>query len=103
MGIETALIVGGIVLAAGMAIFMPRQDPAANDQMNPATIDSFKVNQTAEGAVVPLIAGRVRITTNIMWYGNLLSEEVMGETSGGGKGGGGGSSSSYCEYALKSN
>lgn len=44
--------------------------------MAPATIDSFSISMCEEGAVVPLIFGRVRTNGNILWYGNLTSEEV---------------------------
>ena len=55
--------------------------------MAPASLDSFNITQASEGSVIPVVYGRIRLPGNIIWYGNLETEEV--ESEGGGKGGGG--------------
>lgn len=86
MGLETILAIGAIAIAAGTAAYAIISSPDANqDGMNPASLDEFRVTQAKEGSVVPLVYGRVRVTGNIMWYGDLRTEEV--EAPGGGKGG----------------
>jgi hypothetical protein len=76
-----AVIVGGLILATLLS-----KGPETSD-MSPATLDSFQVTQAKEGSVIPLVFGEVRLNTNLLWYGNLRSEEVKEEV--GGKGGGG--------------
>lgn len=42
--------------------------------MQPNSFDSFQITKVQEGAVVTEILGRVRLTGNLVWYGNLRSE-----------------------------
>ena len=77
-----AALVAGVVLAATMK-------PPSGDgsDMQPNGLDSFQMNQNSEGQVVPMIWGKVRMTTNILWYGNLRSEAVYEKSGGKGFGG----------------
>lgn len=76
-----AVIIGGLILATLLS-----KGPETSD-MSPATLDSFQVTQAKEGSIIPLTFGTVRINTNLLWYGNLKTEEV--KEAVGGKGGGG--------------
>jgi len=76
--VAAVVIIGGLVLASVLA---KGQQP----DMSPASTDDLNITQASEGAVVPIVYGRVRITGNIIWYGNLKSKEVKEKS--GGKGG----------------
>lgn len=51
--------------------------------MKPASLSDFTYTQANEGAPVPLIGGTVKIAGNIIWYGNLVTEEQTQKVSGG--------------------
>lgn len=78
-------IVGAIVVGVIAAFLFRPKSPSMD--MAPASLDSFNITQASEGSVIPVIYGRIRLPGNIIWYGNLETEEV--ESEGGGKGGGG--------------
>ena len=86
MGSILGWVAAGVGLVLGL-LFMPKSQKAKSSNMAPASIDSFSVSSTDEGAVVPLVLGRVRINTNILFYGNLHTEPVYDKVKGG-KGGG---------------
>ena len=86
IGFIAALVVGAIV--GGIVIASMSKGQVQGDEMAPATLDSFQVTQVTEGSIVPLIYGRVRTNSNLIWFGNLQSEEIT-ESIQGGKGGGG--------------
>jgi len=67
--------------------FLP--SPQANQaNMKPASLSDFSVTQCREGSPIPLVYGQVKIPSTIIWYGNLVVQEMTQEVSGG-KGGGG--------------
>lgn len=76
----------GVGLLVGF-LFMPKAPKAKGANMSPASLDSFSVSNTEEGATVPLVFGTVRINSNILFYGNLRTEPVYEKVKGG-KGGG---------------
>lgn len=80
MGIVLGLIAAGAVVTAALVYFFARGE---QPDMSPATIDDLNVTQATEGSVVPIVYGRVRITGNIIWYGNLLSREQSESSKGG--------------------
>jgi hypothetical protein len=84
------LIVALVSLAAGLYIASMQKQQVQQQDMSPNTLESFKTNTSNEGAVVPMIFGTVRISANYLWWGNLITEEVIEEVETGGKGGGGG-------------
>jgi hypothetical protein len=65
--IAVAVIVGGALLATMFA-----GKGGSQPDMAPNSIDDMSITQAAEGSVVPIVYGRVRITGNIIWYDNLL-------------------------------
>jgi hypothetical protein len=83
MGFGIALLVG--VVVAGVMIATMRNMQPSQDQMKPQGLDSFQMTQNSEGQVVPMVWGKVRLTTNLLWYGNLETQPVY--SKGGGKGG----------------
>lgn len=87
-----ALLVVAIAGAVVAAIYWGRQKNDSND-MKPLGLGDFSVTQCQEGSAFPLLWGTKKITSNILWYGNLVSEEQYQET--GGKGGGDDTVSGY--------
>jgi len=84
------LIVAIVILAAGLYMASMNRPDTEQQDMSPNTLESFKATTNQEGAVVPLVFGKSRISANLMWYGNLETEEVVEQVESGGKGGGGG-------------
>jgi hypothetical protein len=84
------LVVAAVALAAGLYIASMNRPKVQQQDMSPNTIDSFKTTTSNEGSVVPMVWGYVRISSNLLWYGNLETIEVIEEVETGGKGGGGG-------------
>jgi len=78
-----ASLVAGVVLAVTM-----KPPSGAGTDLKPYDLDSFQVNQTSEGQAVPKFWGKVRLTTNIIWYGNLETEAVFERAGGKGMFGG---------------
>ncbi len=79
------IIVGVTMMAGlGVALGMYAAKKAAKTDMAPASLDDFNVTTAQEGAVVPVIYGRRRVSGNIIWYGNL--EAVAHTQTAGGKG-----------------
>jgi hypothetical protein len=87
-----AIIIGGLILATLLA------SKAQGTDMSPQGLDSFQITSSEEGKVIPLVFGKVRLNTNMLWYGNLKSKEVKEEV--GGKGGGSQEQSVGFDYWL---
>lgn len=96
MGFGIALVVG-VIVAVVLASQMKKNQPDS-EKMNPQGLDAFQMNQNQEGIAVPFVRGKVRITTNILWYGNLESQPVYQKTGGKGFGGGGKQIQGYDYY-----
>ena len=96
MGVGLGLAIGALVVGV-IAALMFRPSMEGQD-MSPATLESFQITTTDEGSVVPWVAGRCRIKTNLLWYGNLRSEAITEEA--GGKGGGGGDVTTGYRYWM---
>jgi hypothetical protein len=79
--VAAAVIIGGVILGAVLASKSGQQT-----DMSPASFEDLNITQASEGSVVPIVYGRVRLTGNIIWYGNLKSKAI--KESSGGKGGG---------------
>lgn len=73
-----ALVIGAIIVS--------QMKPPGGQDMSPASLDSFAITRAQEGHCVPFITGTVRQTGNILWYGNLATEEVVQEVGGKGSG-----------------
>lgn len=96
MGFGIALAVG-VIAAAVLVATLPKNQPE-NQKMQPQGLDSFKMNQAQEGAVAPWVRGKVRLTTNLLWYGNLESKPVYQKTGGKGFPSGGKQIAGYDYY-----
>lgn len=94
IGAAAYWIAAAVVVACTAVMVFYRPDTAGinSDDMSPANLDSFSITSASEGSCVAKVYGRVRLSGNILWYGNLVSEEVYQEVDTGGKGGGGGGS-----------
>jgi hypothetical protein len=90
MGIS--LIWAGVALLAGLAIASLLRPKPQQTDMSPNTLEAFKTTSNSEGTVVPVVFGKVRISSNLLWYGNLVTVEVTQEVETGKKGGGKGGS-----------
>jgi len=80
--VAVAVIIGGAALAYMFAGKGGGQQP----DMSPSTMDDMDITQAAEGSVVPVVYGRVRLAGNIIWYENLntVAETQEVETGKGG-------------------
>lgn len=56
-------------------------------------VGAFRVQQSAQGLVIPLLWGTNRVTGNMLWYGDFEARKVKTTTSSGGRGGKGGGGS----------
>lgn len=80
-----ALVVGGI---SQMLFAPPRpDDPPEKPENKPSYLFSGPVNTTAQGQAVPVLYGKLRVGSAVI-YGSIKSEDY---TAGGGLGGSGGS------------
>lgn len=77
-----------IVIAAALFAYFAFKGAPNQENMRPEGLDAFRVTYNQEGMPIPLHWGIVRMPGNLMWYGNLETEEVKEDV--GGKGGGGG-------------
>jgi len=86
MGIAIAIGLSIVaVLSVGYGMYTVSQmkgiTPTVTN-MQPNSVDSFQVTKVTEGIVVPAIYGRVRVSGNILWYGNLVAiENYSSQTS----------------------
>ncbi|WP_114154651.1 phage tail protein [Chromobacterium haemolyticum] len=53
-------------------------------------VSSLRMQTSAYGRAIPLIYGKSRVASNVIWYGDFISIERRSTQSAGGKGGGGG-------------
>ena len=93
--------VGVLIVAAivGAIIYAATGKQTNPNKMEPLGLDKFQVTQSNEGECIPLVWGTVKITSNILWYGNLISQEIHAENPGG-KGMGGQSPTTGYTYYL---
>ena len=97
MGVDPVSIVVGIgmmVLSYALSYFV--FDKKVESNINPSTIDDFSITRASEGTVIPVVLGTVKISGNILHFGNL--QVVEQETSSGGKGGGDDVTTGYHNY-----
>ena len=98
MGFGVSLLVGVIATVVIGALMKGKM--TQGDKMQPQGLDAFQMNQNSEGQVAPFVRGKVRLTTNILWYGNLESQAVYQKTGGKGMGMGGGKTIAGYDYFL---
>lgn len=70
-------LIGSLVLYAGvyflsMWLFKPK---IKSPNVKASGLDDFHMTRAAEGSVIPWVFGRVKITGNIVWYGDLVVEK----------------------------
>jgi hypothetical protein len=85
-GFEFA-IAAAVFVATAVLSYVLYKPNIAQPSMKASGLEDFNITRASEGAVYPVVFGRVKITGNIVWYGNLLVKEQ--EEESGGKGGGG--------------
>lgn len=87
--IFTGSIIAGLVMT-GLTLLMGLFAPKPKmPQMKPASLADFQVSQANEAQPIPIVYGTCKIAGNIIFYGNLRTEEVKQKSGRGGKGGGG--------------
>lgn len=86
MALGLAIAAIGVGLAGLALAYFAFKDQPQQENMKPEGLDSFQVTYNQEGMPLPWVRGVVRLPGNLLWYGNLESEEVTEEV--GGKGGG---------------
>jgi len=84
----TGSIIAAIVMAGLSWLAYQYRPKPKGTEMKPASLSDFSITQANEGQPIPIVYGRVKIPGNIIYYGNLRTEEVKEEVDGG-KGGGG--------------
>lgn len=97
MGVE--LMVGMAIMtvvAIGTYFLYKPQMPQA--KVKASGLDDFTITKATEGSPFPVVFGRVKITGNIIWYGNLLTKRQKSKS--GGKGGGSKSTTAGYQYYL---
>ncbi len=70
------LIVALVVAVAITAYVLSQMD---FDDQDAADMSDITTTQCQEGAVVPIIFGRVKTAANLIWYGNLYTKEIVEE------------------------
>lgn len=84
-GLEVLMYAGYALMAAGFVygLYMMGKAGGDVDNMDPSTLDDFQITKADEGSALPLVYGRRKVTGNIIWYGNLYTEEVIEEVDTG--------------------
>ena len=96
MGVE--LLVGMAVMAVtAVASYLLYKPNIQQPKVKASGLDDFTVTKAAEGSVFPVVFGRVKISGNIVWYGNLVTKK---QKQSGGKGGGSKSVTTGYQYYL---
>ena len=84
MGIGAIVTAVSFAAAAAMAAYAIYVGRYGNqEQLDPQKLNDFKPTMAREGAAVPIIYGRVRLAGNIIWWGNLKTEEITQEVESG--------------------
>ena len=89
-GAMTWMFTGSLILGlimVGLTLIASLFAPKPKMNMKPASLADFQVTQANEGQPVPIVYGTVHIPGNIIFYGNLVVEEIKQKQKGG-KGGG---------------
>ncbi len=97
MGIEMAV---GMAIMAVVAIgtYFLYKPNIQQPSVKASGLDDFNITRASEGSPYPVVFGRVKISGNILWYGNLKVKKQKSKS--GGKGGGGGSTTTGYQYYL---
>ena len=91
------VLVGVAVFVASMvATYFMYSKKMPESSFKPSTMEDFNITRASEGSPFPIVFGKVKITGNILHYGNLKT--VKQKSDGGGKGGGGSQTIGYHYY-----
>jgi hypothetical protein len=90
MGIDPlSLAIGAaIFLVATIVAYSAYKPNIQQPGVKASGLDDFNITRASEGSPYPIVFGKVKISGNIVWYGNLKTSRQ--KTDSGGKGGGGG-------------
>ena len=72
----TAIFAVVVVAALAYAYFSLKNLAPEQEHMKPEGMDAFRVTYNQEGMPIPLTWGIVRVPGNLLWYGNLRTEEI---------------------------
>jgi hypothetical protein len=97
--ISSALIGEAVGTLAGSFIDQQLFGPTVANREGPRLAD-LSVQTSSEGAPVPRLYGRARLSGQVIWAARFKEHVSVRETGGGGKGGGGGSSAQVTEYSY---
>lgn len=98
MGMDPITIAYGLAMfaAAMLVSYVLLKPNIQQPSLKASGMDDFNITRASEDAVFPVVFGRVKITGNIVWYGNLMVVEQ--EEESGGKGGGDDVTTGYHYY-----
>ena len=85
MGVELIVTGVAVLISAAVSAYAIIQGRKGNDDALQASSD-FNPTHAKEGAVFPIVYGRVRLRGGLMYFGRLRTVEIKADT--GGKGGG---------------
>lgn len=92
------IVAAVIIVAAALYAWYKFKNIPPQENMQPQGLDAFRVTYNQEGMPVPMHWGMVRLPGNLLWYGNLYTEEMREDV--GGKGGGSESAVTGYKYYL---
>lgn len=97
MGVEllTGLAVMALMTVASYLLYKPNMN---SPKVKASGLDDFTITKATEGTPFPVVFGRVKISGNIIWYGNLITKKQKEETGGGLFGGGSSVTTGYQYY-----
>lgn len=100
MGIDPiSLAVGAAIFIASALLSYALYKPNIKQPtMKASGLEDFNITRASEGSPYPIVFGKVKISGNILWYGNLLTKKQKSDS--GGKGGGGGETTTGYHYYL---
>ena len=84
--VGTVLYYVGYAIMIGSAIYsiyLMSKGGGNMDNMAPNSLDDFNITRAEEGTVAPLFYGKVKITGNLMWYGNFYSVPIVEKVDSG--------------------
>jgi hypothetical protein len=97
MGVE--LLVGMAIMAVtAVAAYVLYKPNIQQPSVKASGLDDFTITKATEGAPFPVVFGRVKISGNIIWYGNMKTKKQKSKS--GGKGGGSKSTTTGYQYYL---
>ncbi|MDY0188134.1 MAG: phage tail protein [Syntrophus sp. (in: bacteria)] len=95
----TGMIVGMAIMAVvAVGTYFLYKPNIQQPSVKASGLDDFNITRATEGSPYPVVFGRVKISGNILWYGNLKVKKQKSKS--GGKGGGSKSTTTGYQYYL---